>query len=105
MTNIQQNWWAADFAGLAGRKAPVAAFLNGAAVYGAFPTLSFAAGSPSPANGGPYVAPGGTIYRPGGNDMYFPQATTGAPSARALRQLRRARAGLRAGLLGGLAGA
>ena len=25
MTNIQQNWWAADFAGLAGRKVPVAA--------------------------------------------------------------------------------
>ena len=28
MTNIEQNWWAADFAGLAGRKAPVAAFHN-----------------------------------------------------------------------------
>jgi hypothetical protein len=75
MTNIQQNWWAADFAGLAGRKAPVAAFLNASLVYGAFTTRWFDAGGASPANGAPFADPGGTIYRPGSNDIYFPQPT------------------------------
>jgi hypothetical protein len=75
MTNIQQNWWAVDFAGLAGRKAPVAAILNGDLVYGAFTTRSFTAGAASPANGAPFAEPGGTIYRPGSNDIYFPQPT------------------------------
>ena len=75
MTNIQQNWWAADFAGLAGRKVPVGAMRNAEKIYGAFTTVSFPEGGPSPANGGPYSPPGGTIYRPGSNDIYFPQST------------------------------
>ncbi len=75
MTNIQQNWWAADFAGLAGRRAPVSAFVNGPSVYGAFSTLPFTAGAPSPVNGVPFLAPGGTMYRPGTNDIYFPQGS------------------------------
>jgi hypothetical protein len=75
MTNIQQNWWAADFAGLANRKAPVASLHNGPLVYGAFTRVSFTAGAASPANGAPYADPGGTIYRPGSNDIYFPQPT------------------------------
>jgi hypothetical protein len=75
MTNIQQNWWAADFAGLAGRKVPLAALHNAELVYGAFTTVSFAAGAPSPANGAPYEQPGGTIYQPGTNGIYFPQPT------------------------------
>ena len=80
MTNIQQNWWAVDFAGLAGRRAPVASIVNGSLVYGAFTTKSFTAGDPSPANGAPFAQPGGTIYRPGSNDIYFPQPTIwGAP--------------------------
>ena len=83
MTNIQQNWWAADFAGLAGRKAPVSALLNGALVYGAFTTRPFTAGEASPANGGPFADPGGTIYRPGGNDIYFPQPTIWGTQRRA----------------------
>ena len=98
MTNIQQNWWAADFAGLAGRKVPVAAVVNGARVYGAFSTLNFPAGSPSPADGAAYQDPGGTIYRPGTNDIYFPQGSTwGTVAARTVRQLRRARVRLRPG--------
>jgi hypothetical protein len=75
MTNIQQNWWAADFAGLAGRKVPLAALHNAELVYGAFTTVSFAAGAPSPANGAPFEQPGGTIYQPGTNGIYFPQPT------------------------------
>ncbi len=75
MTNIQQNWWAADFAGLAGRKAPVSAFMNATLVYGAFTTHVFTAGDPSPVNGVPFDAPGGTIYSPGTNNVYFPQPT------------------------------
>ena len=76
MTNIQHNWWAIDFAGLAGRRAPASALQNGALVYGAFSTLSFTAGAPSPVDGAPYAAPGGTMYRPGSNDIYFPQGST-----------------------------
>lgn len=75
MTNIQHLWWTADFARLAGRAVPEAAFANGAATYGAFTTLSFPAGGPAPI-GLPYNAPGGTIYQPGvayPNDLYFPQ--------------------------------
>jgi hypothetical protein len=83
MTNIQQSWWAADFAGLAGTKPPVSAFLNGASTYGDFSTLSFAAGAASPANGAGYLAPGGTIYRPGANDMYFPQGSDWGTQRRA----------------------
>jgi hypothetical protein len=75
MTNIEQDWWAADFAGLAGRKAPVAAFHNATLVYGAFTTVSFTPGDISPANGLPYQGEGGTIYKPGNNDIYFPQTT------------------------------
>ena len=44
MTNIQHNWWAIDFAGLAGRRPPASAVHNAALVYGAFTTLSFTAG-------------------------------------------------------------
>jgi hypothetical protein len=76
MTNIQHNWWAIDFAGLAGRRAPSSALQNGALVYGAFSTLSFTAGTPSPVDGAPYAEPGGTMYRPGSNDIYFPQGST-----------------------------
>ncbi len=75
MTNIQQNWWAVDFAGLAGRRAPVAAMVNGSTVYGAFTTRSFTAGDPSPANGAPLLPPGGTMYQPGSNGIYFPQGS------------------------------
>jgi hypothetical protein len=83
MTNIQMNWWAADFAGLAGRRVPVAAVVNGARVYGAFSTLSFQAGAPSPVDGQPYWEPGGTMYRPGSNDIYFPQGSTWGTPRRA----------------------
>ncbi len=83
MTNIQQNWWAAGFAGLAGRKAPVAALHNATLVYGAFSRLSFTPGAPSPANGAPFAEPGGTIYRPGSNDIYFPQPTIWGAARRA----------------------
>ena len=80
MTNIQQNWWAADYAGLAGRQAPVAAFVNAPIVYGAFTTRVFTAGEASPVNGAPFDVPGGTIYQPGTNSVYFPQPTIwGAP--------------------------
>jgi len=75
MTNIQQNWWAIDVAGLAGRKAPVSAILYAAPIYGSFTTVNFPEGAPSAANGAPYGPPGGTIYRPGSNDIYFPQPT------------------------------
>jgi hypothetical protein len=83
MTNIQQNWWAADFAGLAGRRAPVAAFLNATLVYGDFSTLSFAAGGPSPVNGAPFQDPGGTMYQPGSNGIYFPQGSDWGSTRRA----------------------
>ncbi len=83
MTNIQQNWWAADFAGLANRKVPVAALHNATLVYRAFTGVSFAPGTPSPANGAPYAEPGGTIYRPGSNEIYFPQPTIWGVSRRA----------------------
>lgn len=83
MTNIQQNWWAVDVAGLGGRKAPVAALFNGALVYGAFSTVNFTEGAPSPANGQPFSPPGGTIYRPGSNDVYFPQSTLWGTQRRA----------------------
>ncbi len=76
MTNIQHNWWAIDFAGLAGRRPPASALQNGALVYGAFSTLSFTAGAPSPVDGAPYAEPGGTMYKPGSNDIYFPQGST-----------------------------
>ena len=75
MTNIQQSWWAADVAGLAGRTVPQSAFHNAAIVYGAFTTLDFPQGAASPVNGQPYAAPGGTLYRPGSNDIYYPQGS------------------------------
>ena len=75
MTNIQQSWWAADVAGLAGRTVPQSAFHNAASVYGAFSTLNFPEGAASPVNGQPYAAPGGTLYRPGSNDIYYPQGS------------------------------
>ena len=106
MTNIQQNWWAADFAGLANRKAPVAALHNAALVYGAFTQVPFTAGAASPANGAPFVDPGGTIYRPGQQRHLLPAADDlGHTAARALRQLRRARPGVRPGHVGDLVGA
>jgi hypothetical protein len=83
MSNIQQNWWAVDFAGLANRKAPVASILNGNVLYGAFTTRQFTAGAASPANGAPFQDPGGTIYRAGSNDMYFPQTTIWGTQRRA----------------------
>ena len=84
MTNIQHLWWAADLAGLAGRRPPAAAFHNAGLVYGAFSTLSFAPGALAPVSPpeGPstYLEPGGTIYRTGTDDLYFPQGSTwGAP--------------------------
>ncbi|HEX4812110.1 MAG TPA: hypothetical protein VFV66_05100, partial [Nonomuraea sp.] len=75
MTNIQQSWWAADVAGLAGRKVPQAAFHNAALVYGAISTVGFTEGAPSPTGSGVYGPPGGTIYRPGSNDIYYPQGS------------------------------
>lgn len=75
MTNIQQSWWAADVAGLAGRSVPQAAFHNAALVYGSFTAVNFAEGAPSPTNGQPYGPPGGTLYRPGSNDIYYPQGS------------------------------
>jgi hypothetical protein len=76
MTNIQHNWWAIDFAGLAGRRPPASAVQNGALVYGAFTTRSFTAGELSPVDGAPYAPPGGTIYQPGTDGIYFPQGST-----------------------------
>lgn len=79
MTNIQQLWWAADFARLANRATPAAAFHNAELVYQAFSSVQFQAGSLGP-NGVPYAEPGGSIYRPGSGDVYFPQGTLwGAP--------------------------
>ena len=75
MTNIQQSWWAADFAGLAGRAVPQSAFHNAALTYGAFTTVQFPVGSPSLANGQPYGEPGGALYRLGSNDIYYPQGS------------------------------
>jgi hypothetical protein len=74
MTNIQQLWWAADLAGLGGRKVPAAAFHNASLVYNSMSTLSFTAGATSP-SGGMFAAPGGTIYRPGTNDIYYPEGS------------------------------
>lgn len=74
ITNIQQSWWAADLAGLAGRNVPQAAFHNASLAYAAMTTVSFSEGAASPA-GGVYAAPGGTIYRPGSNDVYYPQGS------------------------------
>jgi hypothetical protein len=73
-TNIQQLWWAADLAGLAGKAVPEAAFHNASLVYNSMSLLPFTAGAASPA-GGVYAPPGGTIYRPGSNDIYYPQGS------------------------------
>jgi hypothetical protein len=75
MTNIQQSWWAADLAGLAGKSVPQAAFTNGPLVYGAISAVDLPAGATSPANGAAYGPPGGTMYRPGSNDIYYPQGS------------------------------
>ena len=75
MTNIQQSWWAADIAGLAGRKVAQSALFNAALVYGAMSTVQFAEGAPSPTGSGVFGPPGGTIYRPGSNDLYYPQGS------------------------------
>jgi hypothetical protein len=74
MTNIQQLWWAADLAGLAGRKVPAAAFHNASLVYNSMSVLPFTAGATSP-SGGIFAPPGGTIYRPGTNDIYYPEGS------------------------------
>jgi hypothetical protein len=77
-TNIQHLWWAADFAGLAGRAVPAAMFHNAALVYGSFTRLGYTPGAPSPA-GGLYLPPGGTIYQPAVPDpladIYYPQGS------------------------------
>jgi hypothetical protein len=75
MTNIQQSWWAADVAGLAGKFVHQSAFHNAAAVYAAMTTVQFPAGGPSPTGSGFFSEPGGTIYRPGSNDIYYPQGS------------------------------
>lgn len=83
MTNIQQSWWAADIAGLAGRRVPEAAFHNASLVYDAMSKVAFTEGATSPANGQPFGPPGGTIYRPGSNDVYFPQGSIWGATRRA----------------------
>jgi hypothetical protein len=76
MTNIQQLWWAADLAGLAGKAVPEAAFHNAALVYDSMSTVSFTAGAASPSGSGAvFRQPGGTIYRPGSNDIYYPEGS------------------------------
>lgn len=75
MTNIQQSWWAADVAGLAGRSVPQSAFHNAALVYGAMTTVQFAPGAASPTGSGLFSEPGGSIYRPGSNEIYYPQGS------------------------------
>jgi hypothetical protein len=74
MTNIQHLWWAADLAGLAGKKVPEAAFHNAALVYNSMSTLQFTAGATSP-SGGIFQPPGGTIYQPGTNGVYYPEGS------------------------------
>jgi hypothetical protein len=73
-TNIQHLWWAADFAGLAGRAVPAAMFHNAGLVYGAFTKLPFTPGLPGPA-GGVFLPPGGTVYQVGTNNIYYPQGS------------------------------
>ncbi|MGH8893347.1 MAG: hypothetical protein ACRDWY_08600 [Actinomycetes bacterium] len=76
MTNIQQSWWAADLAGLAGRNVPEAALFNAPQVYGAMTGVAFTEGAASPTGTGQtFKAPGGTIYRPGSNDIYYPEGS------------------------------
>ena len=82
ITNIQQNWWAADIAGLAGLKVKMAALNNAARVYGSMTNVSFTAGAESPA-GGVFAAPGGTIYQPGTNEIYYPQGSIWGTGRRA----------------------
>ncbi|HEX6936151.1 MAG TPA: hypothetical protein VF227_06500 [Actinomycetes bacterium] len=82
MTNIQQSWWAADLAGLAGRNVPESAFVNAAQVYAAMSSVQFPEGATAP-NGGVYGPPGGTIYRPGSNDIYYPQGSLWGTGRRA----------------------
>lgn len=71
-SNIQHLWWAADFAGLAGRSVPEAMLHNAQATYDAFSTVDYVAGGASPA-GGSYLPPGGTVYRPDTSGIYYPQ--------------------------------
>ena len=76
MTNIQQSWWAADVAGLAGRTVPQSAFHNAATglrrVHDAeLPRRA----RPLPSTGSPTPRPAGRIYRPGSNDIYYPQGS------------------------------
>ena len=77
MTNIQQNWWAVDFAGLAGRKAPASAAAQRRA---GLRRVHHRCRSPPAHRRRSTVrrtpSPGGTIYRPGSNDIYFPQGST-----------------------------
>jgi len=73
-TNVQQLWWAADLAGLAGRAVPEAAFHNASLVYDSMSLLPFTAGAASAA-GGVYLPPGGTIYQPLSNGIYYPQGS------------------------------
>jgi hypothetical protein len=75
MTNIQQSWWAADVAGLAGRFVHQSAFHNGPLVYGAISKVPFTVGAASPTGNGTFAEPGGTMYRPGSNDIYYPQGS------------------------------
>jgi hypothetical protein len=75
MTNIQQSWWAADIAGLAGKSVPQSAFHNGPGIYAAMTAVQFAPGAPSASGSGFYSEPGGTIYRPGTNEIYYPEGS------------------------------
>lgn len=75
MTNIQQSWWAADVAGLAGKTVPQSAFHNAAGVYAAMTSVQFTPGAASPTGTGTFAEPGGSIYRPGSNDIYYPQGS------------------------------
>lgn len=75
MTNIQQSWWAADIAGLAGLKVRQSALFNAALVYGAMTNVGFTPGAPSPTGSGAFLEPGGSIYKPGSNDVYYPEGS------------------------------
>ena len=93
MTNIQQNWWAADFAGLAGRKVPVGGDAQRGedlrrVHHGVLPGGRSVTGQRRP------VLPAGRNHLPPRQQRHLLPAVDhlGDPAAGALRQLRRARA-------------
>jgi hypothetical protein len=80
MTTVSQNLMAGVYAGLAGRRFPLAALFNAPVVYGAFWQRSFEVP--------PFLAPGGTVYRTDAAgvktpDIYFPQGTDWGAGRRA----------------------